>query len=112
MKCNIDIISIDSDRRRTLIWTPAAYAAWSKRPRKEMSPEVVDESLPQPFKAIRGASQGAVLSPTTWLAFFDILLVGLSHVKRNNILLTGLPGKLIFDMIQHTWTTYHTISDP
>ena len=34
-------------------------------------------------------------SPTTWLAFFDILLVALSHIKEDNILLPGLPGKLI-----------------
>ena len=38
---------------------------------------VIDENLPQPFKAVSGASQGAVLSPTPWLAFFDILLVAL-----------------------------------
>ena len=51
----------------------------------------------QPFKAERGARQGAVLSPTTWL-FFDILLVALSspEVQKDNILLPGLPGKLIY----------------
>ena len=87
--------SIDSDGR-TLIRTLAAYAAWSKRLRKEMPPEIIDKSLPQPFTAVRGASQGAVLSSITWLAFFDILLVALSHVKEANILLPGLPGKLIF----------------
>ena len=26
-------------------------------PEKEMPPQVIDESLPQPFKAVRGASQ-------------------------------------------------------
>ena len=63
-----------------------------------MPPSTVDEDLPQPFKAERGASQGAVLSPTTWLAFFDILLVALSSpgVKKYSILLPGLPGKLIY----------------
>ena len=45
---------------------------------------------------MRGASQEAVLSPTTWLAFFDILLVALSHVEEVNILLPGLPGEIIF----------------
>ena len=88
-------ISIDSDRR-TLIRIPAAYAAWSKRLRKDIPPEVIGESLPQPFKVVRGTSQGSVLSPTTWLAFFDILLVALSHVKEDIILLPGLPEKLIF----------------
>ena len=64
---------------------------------KETPPEVIDESLPQPFEAVRGASQEeAVLSPTIWLAFFDVLLVVLSHVKEDNILLPWLPEKLIF----------------
>ena len=45
------LISIDSDGR-TLKQSPAAYAERSKRMRKEMPPEVIDESLPQPFKAV------------------------------------------------------------
>ena len=63
-----------------------------------MPPTTVDEDLPQPFKADRGACQGAVLSPTTWLAFFDILLVALSspEVRKDNILLPGLSGTLIY----------------
>ena len=52
-----------------LIRSPAAYTAWAKKLRKTISPATVDEDLPQPFKAERGASQGAVLSPITWLAF-------------------------------------------
>ena len=62
-----------------------------------MPPEVVNEILPQPFKAVRRVSQGGVRNSTTWLAFFDILLVASSHVKEGNILLPGLPGKLIFE---------------
>ena len=63
-----------------------------------MPPTTVEEDLPQPFKVERGASQGAVQSPTTWLAFFDILLVALSspEVKKDNILLQRLPGKLVY----------------
>ena len=49
-------------------------------------------------RGIASASQGAVLSPTAWLAFFDILLVALPtpEVKKDNIILPGLPGKLIY----------------
>ena len=43
-------------------------------------------------------SHGAILTPTTGYEFFGILLVALSHTKaeENNILLPGLPMKLIF----------------
>ena len=63
-----------------------------------MPPTTVDEDRPQPFKAERGASQGAVRNPTTWLAFFDILLVALSFsdVKEDNLILPGLPEKLTY----------------
>ena len=61
-----------------------------------MPPNTVDEDLPQPFKAERGASQGAILSPATWLAFFDILLVALSSPGKKDNILPGLPGKLIY----------------
>ena len=57
---------------------------------------IINESLPQPFRAAREASQGAVLSPTTWLAFFNIQLVALSLVKESNILFPGMQRKLIF----------------
>ena len=38
-----------------------------------MPPSTIDDELPKPFKAERGASQGAVLSPTTWIEFFDTI---------------------------------------
>ena len=57
-------IAIDSEGK-TLIRSPAAYKAWAKKLRKAMLPTTVDEDLPQPFKAERGASQAVVLSPTT-----------------------------------------------
>ena len=83
--------------RAILIRTPGAYVAWAKTLTKAMPPSAVNQDLPNPLKAERGASQGAVLSPTTWLAFFDILLVALSYVKvkENSILFSGLPGKPI-----------------
>ena len=71
------LIAIDSEGK-TLMRSPAAYIAWTKKLQKTMPPTTIDKNLPQPFKAERGASQGAVLSPTTWLAFFDITLVALS----------------------------------
>ena len=58
------LISIDSEGE-TVIKTPAAYTAWTKKLIKLIPPTVTDEELPQPFKAERGASQEAVLSPTT-----------------------------------------------
>ena len=54
-----------------MIRTPAAYTAWTKKLWKAMPPIAVEEELPQPSKVERGASQGAILSPTTWLAFFS-----------------------------------------
>ena len=71
------LLAIDSEGE-TLMKTPAAYTAWTKKLRKEMPPTTVDNDLPQPFKAETGVSQRAALSPTTWLAFFNILLVALS----------------------------------
>ena len=59
------LISIDSEGE-TLIRTPAAYTAWAKKLRKSMPPTVIDEELPEPFKAEQGAHQGAVLSPITY----------------------------------------------
>ena len=53
-----------------------------KETQKSMPPTIIDEELPQQFEVERGASQGEVLSPTTWIAFFDILLVALSSVKN------------------------------
>ena len=84
-------------RTENLIYTPAAYTAWANELRNAMPPTTVDEDLLQPFKAERGASKGAVLNPTTWLAFFGILLVALScpDERMDSILLPGLPGKLI-----------------
>ena len=87
---------IHLQRRETLIKTPAVYTAWAKKLRISMPPTVIDKELPQLFKAERGASQGAVLSPTAWITFFDILLVALSSVKEENILLPGLPGNLFY----------------
>ena len=74
------LIAIDSEGK-PLIRSPAAYTAWAKKPRKSMPPTTIDEDLPQPFKAVSGASLVVVLSPTTWLAFFDILLVTLSSLR-------------------------------
>ena len=71
------LIAIDS-KGKTLKRSPAAYTAWAKKLRKAMLPTTTDEDSPQSFKVERGASQGAVLSPTTGLAFFDIQLVALS----------------------------------
>ena len=42
----------------------AAYAASMNTLGMEMKPTIADEDLPRSFKADRGASQGAVLSPT------------------------------------------------
>ena len=74
------------------------YKAWEQNLRKVMPPITVDEDPPQPSKAERGASQGAVLSPTTWLAFFDFRQVALSFpdVEKGDILLPGFPGKFIY----------------
>ena len=79
------LIAIDSEGK-ILIQSPAAYTAWAKSLRKAILPTTVDEDLPQPFKAERGVSKGAVLSPTTGRAFSDILLVALSfpEVKRQH----------------------------
>ena len=98
-------MAIDSEGK-TQIRSPAAYTAWAKKLRKAMPPFTDEEDLLQPFKVEQGASQGAELSPYNWLAFSDILLVALSshEVKKDNILLPGLPGKLIYTQPnKHGW---------
>ena len=46
------LIATDSEGK-TLIRSPAAYTAWVKKLRRAMPPTIVDEDLPQPFKAER-----------------------------------------------------------
>ena len=89
------LMSIDSEGK-TLIRTSAAYTAWTKKLRKLVLPTIIDEELPQPSNSERGASQGTVLSPTAWIAFFDILLMVQSSMKQQHILLPELPGKLAY----------------
>ena len=104
------LIAIDS-KGKTLMRSPAAFTAWAKKLRKSMQPTTVDEDLPQPLKAERGASQGAVLSPTKWLAFFDILPVALSspEVKKTTYYSQDSLANLYTHTTQHTWMTilYH-----
>ena len=75
-----DYLFVINSEEKTQIRSPAAYTAWAKKLRKSMPPTTVE-----PFKAERGARQGAVLSPTTWLAFFDILLVALSSPEVKHV---------------------------
>ena len=100
-----DYLNFIDSEEKTLNRTTAANTAWANKLIKSMPSTFVDEKLTQPSKAERGARQGAVLSPTTWIAFFDILLVALSSVKEQNILLPGLLGKLFTHAIHHTWMT-------
>ena len=80
------MVAIDDDSK-TLIRTPAAYEAWRKKLISASPPDVPPSTLPQPFSPERGSGQGTVLSPTAWIAFFDMLMRSLGNVEHDNVLI-------------------------
>ena len=88
------LVKIDDDSH-TLIRTPAAYEAWRDLLISALPPGTPPPALPLPIRPKRGCGQGTVLSPSTWIAFFDMLLCSLAAATSDDdLILPSSPSQL------------------